>query len=45
MMSKDNIKKLTRGDADLLNDNIIKYAKDVKSAKNKRELNEQIPGR
>ena len=41
-MSKDNTKKLTRGDADLLNDNIIKYTEDVKSAKNKSKPNKQI---
>ncbi len=40
-MSNNNTKKLTRGDADLFNDNIIKYAKDVKN--NKRELGKQIP--
>lgn len=43
IMSNNNIRKLTRGDADLFNDNIIKYTKDVKNADNKRELGKQIP--
>ena len=41
-MSKDNTEELIRGDADLLNDNITKYAKDIRNANNKSKPNKQI---